>query len=49
VSFEEGMHAHFRSNHQDLLDQVEQSGDWDDNIEAAFKKGLENYKANGSW
>ena len=49
VSFEEGMHAHFRSNHQDLLDQVEQSGDWNDNIEAAFKKGLEAYKANGSW
>ncbi len=49
VSFEEGMHAHFRSNHKDLLDQVDQSGDWNDNIAAAFKKGLDAYKANGSW
>ncbi|MFK7890040.1 MAG: F0F1 ATP synthase subunit alpha [Granulosicoccus sp.] len=49
VNFEEGMHAHFRSNHQDLLDQVEQSGDWNENIEAAFRKGLDSYKANGSW
>jgi F-type H+-transporting ATPase subunit alpha len=49
VSFEEGMHAHFRSNHKDLLNQVDESGDWNDNIAAAFKKGLDAYKANGSW
>ena len=49
VSFEEGLHAHMRSNHQDLLDSVSESGDWDDNIEAAFKKGIEAFKANGTW
>ncbi|MFT5045504.1 MAG: F-type H+-transporting ATPase subunit alpha [Porticoccaceae bacterium] len=49
VSFEEGMHAHFRSNHQDLLDQVNESGDWNDDISGAFRKGLDAYKANGSW
>jgi F-type H+-transporting ATPase subunit alpha len=49
VSFEEGMHAHFRSNHQDLLDQVNNSGDWNDDIAGAFRKGLDAYKANGSW
>jgi len=49
VSFEEGMHAHFRSNHQDLLDQVNESGDWNDDISGAFSKGLDAYKANGSW
>jgi F-type H+-transporting ATPase subunit alpha len=49
VSFEEGMHAHFRSNHQDLLDQVNDSGDWNDEISGAFTKGLDAYKANGSW
>jgi len=49
VSFEEGLHAHFRSNHQDLLDQVDQSGDWNDEIAAAFGKGIEAYKVTGSW
>ena len=49
VAFEAAAHDYFRSNHQDLLDQVDQSGDWDDNIQAAFKKGLEAFKANGSW
>jgi len=49
VPFEESLHAHMRSNHQDLLDQVSQSGDWDDNIEAAFKKGIEAFKSTGTW
>ena len=49
VPFEAAMHDHFRSNHQDLLDQVEQSGDWNENIQAAFAKGLDEFKANGTW
>jgi len=49
VDFEEAMHSHFRTNHQDLLDQVNASGDWNNDIQAAFKKGLEAFKANGSW
>ena len=49
VDFEENLHGYMRSNHQDLLDQVSQSGDWDDNIEAAFRKGIEAFKANGTW
>ena len=47
--FEAGLHAHMRSNHQDILDQVNDAGDWDDNIEAVFKKACEAFKANGSW
>ena len=49
VSFEKGLHEHFHSNHGDLLDQVNQSGDWNDDIQAAFRKGVESYKSNGSW
>ena len=49
VSFESGLHDHFRSEHGDLLDQIEQSGDWNDDIKAAFTKGIESYKSNGSW
>ncbi|MFK7859151.1 MAG: F0F1 ATP synthase subunit alpha [Granulosicoccus sp.] len=49
VDFEAGLHDYFRSNHQELLDQVDESGDWNDNIQSAFKKGVEAFKANGSW
>ncbi len=49
VAFEEAMHDYFRSNHQELIDQVDQSGDWNENIQAAFAKGLDAFKANGSW
>ncbi len=49
VDFEAAMHDYFHSNHQDILDQVDSTGDWNDNISAAFTKGLEAFKANGSW
>jgi len=49
VPFEAGLHAHMRSNHSDLLDQVVDSGDWTDDMEAAFKKAVEAFKANGTW
>ncbi|ASJ76870.1 F0F1 ATP synthase subunit alpha [Granulosicoccus antarcticus] len=49
VDFEEAMHDNFRSNLKDLLDQVNESGDWNDDIQAAFRKGLDAFKANGSW
>ncbi len=49
VPFEDGLLAHMRSNHKDLLDQVSESGDWDENIEAAFRKGIEAFKSTGTW
>jgi len=49
VDFEEAMHDYFGSNHQEVLDQVNASGDWNDDIQAVFKAGLEAFKANGSW
>lgn len=49
VAFESGLHAHMRSNHQDLLDQVNDSGEYDDNVEAAMRSALDSYKANGAW
>lgn len=49
VPFEAGLHAHMRSNHSDLLDQINASGDWTDEMEAAFKEAVEAFKANGTW
>jgi F-type H+/Na+-transporting ATPase subunit alpha len=47
--FEEGLHAHFANTQGDLIGQINASGDWNDEIEAAFKKGVEEFKATGSW
>lgn len=49
VPFEAGLHAHMRSSHADLLDKVNQSGDYDDDIADALKSAIEAFKANGTW
>jgi F-type H+-transporting ATPase subunit alpha len=49
VAFEAAMHDYLRSNNKDLLDQINQSGDYNDDIEAAIKKAVEAFKANGVW
>ena len=48
-SFEDALHAHFTNTAGDLMKSVADTGDWNDDIEAAFKKGIEDFKATGSW
>jgi F-type H+-transporting ATPase subunit alpha len=48
-AFESGLHAHFANTAGELMKSVAASGDWNDDIEAAFKKGIEDFKATGSW
>jgi F-type H+/Na+-transporting ATPase subunit alpha len=48
-AFEAGLHAHFANNHGALVEKVNASGDWNKDIEAEFKKGLEDYKSTGTW
>ncbi len=49
LSFEAGLHAHFDNTAADLLKQINSTGDWNNDIEAAFKKGIEEFKATGSY
>ncbi len=49
VAFEAAMHDYMRSNNKDLLDQINKTGDYNDDIEAAIKKAVEAFKANGVW
>ncbi|MDH5407291.1 MAG: F0F1 ATP synthase subunit alpha [Gammaproteobacteria bacterium] len=49
VDFESAMQAHIKSNNKDLVDQINASGDFNDDIEAAMKKALDHFKANGAW
>jgi len=48
-AFEEALHAHFANTASALMDQINASGDWNDELEAAFKKGIEDFKATGTW
>ena len=49
IAFETALHAHFANTAGDLIKSVAASGDWNDEIEAAFKKGIEDFKKTGSW
>ena len=49
MAFEEGLHAHFANTQGELVDKVNGSGNWNDEIEAQFKKGIEEFKQTGSW
>ena len=49
LAFEAGLHAHFVNTTGDLFDTINTSGAWNEDIEAAFRKGIEEFKATGSW
>jgi F-type H+-transporting ATPase subunit alpha len=47
--FEDGLHAHFANNAGELMKKINDSGDWNDEIEGGFKKGIEEFVKTGSW
>ena len=48
-SFEAALQDYMHSKHPDLLDRINQSGDWNDEIEGVFKESLDDFKANHVW
>ena len=49
VAFEDAMHDFMRSQHKDLLDNINATGDYSDDIEASLKQAIEDFKAKGTW
>jgi len=47
--FEQGLRQHFESSNADLIKQINESGDWNDEYEQAFKSAVEDFKAHGTW
>jgi F-type H+-transporting ATPase subunit alpha len=47
VDFEAAMHGHIRSKNGDLLDKINEAGDYNPDIEAGMKAAIEDFKANG--
>ncbi len=49
VDFEAAMISYLKSDHSGLLDQINENGDFNDDIAASMKSALESFKANNTW
>jgi F-type H+-transporting ATPase subunit alpha len=48
-AFEAGLHAHAKASHHALLDRINSTGDYNDEIEAELKKAVEEFKTTGTY
>src|SRR4249919_3924388 len=48
-AFEAALHAHFANTQGALMNTIASTGNWNDDIEATFKKGIEEFKSTGTW
>src|ERR1700748_3015367 len=49
LPFEKALHAHFANNYADWMKAANDKSDWNNDIEATLKKGIEEFKKTGSW
>ena len=49
LAFEEGLHAHFANTAGELINTINATGNWNDELEAGFKNGIAEFKSSGSW
>ncbi len=49
VDFEAALHAHAASNFGDLMANINETADYNDEIQAGLRKAVEDFKANGAW
>ncbi len=47
--FEDTLHSYMGSSHKALMDKIDESGDYDDEIEAGLKAAVEDFKTNHTW
>jgi F-type H+-transporting ATPase subunit alpha len=49
TEFEAALHDYARANHQDLLDRINERGDYSDEIQAGLKKVCEGFAEKGAY
>ena len=49
MSFEKALHEFVRSKHKDLIDLINSSLDYNDDMAAKMKIALDDFKTNGVW
>ncbi len=48
-AFEDALHSFMNSDRADLMKQIDDTGDYSDEIEAALKESIEDFKKNHTW
>jgi F-type H+-transporting ATPase subunit alpha len=48
-SFEENLRTHFKSNYGDVWEEVNKTGDWNDDLDKKFKEIVSSFMKEGSW
>ncbi len=49
LDFEAALLSYMNSEHADLLNKINETGDYDDETEAQFKSALEKFKSTQTW
>ena len=49
LDFEAAMLSHLKSNNADLVNTINETGDFNDDIANQMKAAVESFKANGIW
>jgi len=49
VDFESALHAHMKSSFAELMNQINETADYSDEIENGLRQCVEDFKANGAW
>jgi F-type H+-transporting ATPase subunit alpha len=48
-AFEAALQAHFANTMGNVVSKINETGDWNDELEASFKKGIEEFRSTGTW
>ena len=48
-SFEDNLRTYFKANHKDVWEEVNKTGDWNDDLEKKYKTILDGFIKEGSW
>ena len=49
IAFEEALHTYMNTEHSDLMNKINESGDYSDEIADSIKNAIESFKKNGTW
>jgi F-type H+-transporting ATPase subunit alpha len=49
VDFEHALHSYLRASQQALMDNINESADYNDEVESALRAAVEDFKATGTW
>ncbi len=49
VAFEQALISYMRSNHADLMNDIDKNGDYNDDIAQKFKEAVTDFKTNNTW